>query len=66
MSKRVGRDRGRKRSQETMSTVTNTMVQVNKRTRFDKSTLTIHKSTTNSKRKLPKALALDYILGKAA
>eukprot|EP00957_Ditylum_brightwellii_P182285 13887225-Ditylum_brightwellii.AAC.1 len=47
-----------------MSTATGTMAQVNKRTQFDKSTLTTHKLTTTSKRQLPKALALDYILGK--
>eukprot|EP00957_Ditylum_brightwellii_P084885 6454755-Ditylum_brightwellii.AAC.1 len=47
MSERVGRDRGRERVQETMSTVTSTMAQVNKRTRFNKSTLTIHSKSTN-------------------
>eukprot|EP00957_Ditylum_brightwellii_P090692 6907720-Ditylum_brightwellii.AAC.1 len=65
MSKRVGRDRGRERSQETMITATSTMAQVTKRARFDESTLTT-KSTTSSKWQLPKALALDYILGKTA
>eukprot|EP00957_Ditylum_brightwellii_P185991 14160225-Ditylum_brightwellii.AAC.1 len=49
-----------------MSTTTSTMAQVTKRTRFDESTLTTHKSTTTSKGQLPKALALDYILGKTA
>eukprot|EP00957_Ditylum_brightwellii_P002125 163732-Ditylum_brightwellii.AAC.1 len=47
-----------------MSTATSTMAQVNKCTQFNESTLTTHKSTTNSKRQLPKALVLDYILGK--
>eukprot|EP00957_Ditylum_brightwellii_P032940 2498085-Ditylum_brightwellii.AAC.1 len=50
-----------------MSTTTSTMAQVNKHTVYNKSALTIHsKSNTNSKRQLPKALALDYILGKTA
>eukprot|EP00957_Ditylum_brightwellii_P067583 5130460-Ditylum_brightwellii.AAC.1 len=48
-----------------MSTATSTMAQVTKRTRFKESTLTTQ-STTTSKRQLPKALALDYILGKIA
>eukprot|EP00957_Ditylum_brightwellii_P156291 11895796-Ditylum_brightwellii.AAC.1 len=47
-----------------MSTATSTMAKVNKRTWFDKSILATHKSTTTSKRQLPKALVLDYILGK--
>eukprot|EP00957_Ditylum_brightwellii_P088817 6763943-Ditylum_brightwellii.AAC.1 len=47
-----------------MNTATSTMAQVNKRTRFDKSTLTSHKSTSTNKRQWPKALALDYIIGK--
>eukprot|EP00957_Ditylum_brightwellii_P079203 6023704-Ditylum_brightwellii.AAC.1 len=64
MSKRVGRDRGRERSQETIGTATSTMAQVTKCTQFNKSMLTTHKSTTTSKRQLHKALALDYILGK--
>eukprot|EP00957_Ditylum_brightwellii_P186645 14210614-Ditylum_brightwellii.AAC.1 len=63
MSKRVGRDRGRERSQETLSTATSIIAEVTKRARFDKSTLTTE-STTTSKRQSPKALALDYILGK--
>ena len=66
MSERVGRDRGRERSQETMSTATSTMAQITKRTRFDESTLTTQSTTTISKRQSPKALALDYILGKTA
>eukprot|EP00957_Ditylum_brightwellii_P118308 9023417-Ditylum_brightwellii.AAC.1 len=49
-----------------MSTVTSTMAQVNKCTRFDKSLLIHPKSNTNCKRQLPKALALDYILCKIA
>eukprot|EP00957_Ditylum_brightwellii_P070111 5325062-Ditylum_brightwellii.AAC.1 len=48
-----------------MSIATSTMAQVNKCTRSDKSSLTIHsKSSINSKRQLPKSLVLDYILGK--
>eukprot|EP00957_Ditylum_brightwellii_P066587 5053885-Ditylum_brightwellii.AAC.1 len=47
-----------------MSTATSTMAQVNKRAWFDKSMLTTHKSTSTNKRQLPKALALDNILGK--
>eukprot|EP00957_Ditylum_brightwellii_P167399 12744203-Ditylum_brightwellii.AAC.1 len=64
MSKRVGRERGSEISQETISTATSTMAQVTKCTWFVKSTLTTHNTTTNSKRLLPKALAIDYILGK--
>eukprot|EP00957_Ditylum_brightwellii_P198239 15105405-Ditylum_brightwellii.AAC.1 len=49
-----------------MSTMTSTMAQDNKRIWFDKSTLMTHPkiTTTNSKRQLPKALAINYILGK--
>eukprot|EP00957_Ditylum_brightwellii_P043788 3320924-Ditylum_brightwellii.AAC.1 len=47
-----------------MSTATSTMAQVTKCAQFDESILTTHKSTTTGKRQLPKALALDNILGK--
>eukprot|EP00957_Ditylum_brightwellii_P075267 5719455-Ditylum_brightwellii.AAC.1 len=47
-----------------MSTAASTMAQVNKRAWFEESTLATHKSTTTRKRQLPKALVLDYILGK--
>eukprot|EP00957_Ditylum_brightwellii_P183487 13976819-Ditylum_brightwellii.AAC.1 len=64
MSKRIGRDRGRERLQETMCYAICTIAQVKQCTWFNKSTLTTHKSTTTSKMQSPKVLALDYILGK--
>eukprot|EP00957_Ditylum_brightwellii_P131234 10009014-Ditylum_brightwellii.AAC.1 len=63
MIKRVGRDRDIGRLEETMSTATSTMAQVNKCTWFDESTLTTS-NTNTSKRQLPKALAVGYNLGK--
>eukprot|EP00957_Ditylum_brightwellii_P069709 5293908-Ditylum_brightwellii.AAC.1 len=64
MSKRVGRDGGRERSQETTSIATSTMAQVTKHTQFHSSTLTAYNKTTKSKMQLPEALAIHYILDK--
>eukprot|EP00957_Ditylum_brightwellii_P143844 10960514-Ditylum_brightwellii.AAC.1 len=61
MSKRVGRERGRERLQDMMSSATSTTTQVNKRTRFDESNID---DTSSSKRQSPKVLALDYIKAK--
>eukprot|EP00957_Ditylum_brightwellii_P043904 3329729-Ditylum_brightwellii.AAC.2 len=47
-----------------MSTATSTMAQINKCTWFNESALTTQDTTTNTKRQLPKALIIDYILGK--
>ena len=61
MSERVGRDRGRERLQDMMSSATSTNAQVTKRTRFNETTI---EDTFPSKRQSPKALALDFIQAK--
>ena len=61
MSERVGRDRGRERLQDMMSSATSTNAQVTKRTCFNEATI---EDTLPSKRQSPKALVLDFIQAK--
>eukprot|EP00957_Ditylum_brightwellii_P035268 2674891-Ditylum_brightwellii.AAC.1 len=61
MIKRVGRDRGRERDQDMMSSATSTTGQV-KCTHFDEPTLSI--TTPSNKRLPPKTLAINIIKAK--